>query len=122
LPIYNSNDLSRGIERMLDDQSYYLIGYQPDTETFDPNKRRFNKFTIKVKRKDARVRYEADFSASGDERFKTPPAQTPTQQILAALTSPFAAKRYFFAHQHSFRNDARQGSSCARCCTSTRKI
>ncbi|HLM60023.1 MAG TPA: VWA domain-containing protein, partial [Pyrinomonadaceae bacterium] len=110
LPIYNSNDLSRGIERMLDDQSYYLIGYQPDTETFDPNKRRFNKFTIKVKRKDARVRYRSGFFGISDERFKTPPAQTPTQQILAALTSPFAANGISLRINTLFGNDARQGS------------
>ena len=36
LAIKNSNDLSGGIQRVLDDQSgYYLIGYRPDESTFD---------------------------------------------------------------------------------------
>ena len=51
--ILNNNDLSSGVRRVLEDQSYYLIGYDPDTDkTFDPKTRRFNKLEIKVKNKD----------------------------------------------------------------------
>ncbi len=90
LAIYNNNDLSKGIEKMLDDQSYYLIAYQPDAETFDPAKRRFNKLTVKIKRPGARVRYRSGFFGIGDDEAKPPTALTATQQIQNALTSPFA--------------------------------
>jgi VWFA-related protein len=37
IAVYNSNDLSKGIKRVLDTQKgYYLIGYRPDKSTFDP--------------------------------------------------------------------------------------
>lgn len=90
LAIYNNNDLTDGIEKMLDDQSYYLIGYQPDAETFDPTKRRFNKFTVKIKRQGARVRYRSGFFGIDDDQIKPPTTLTPAQQIQNALISPFA--------------------------------
>ncbi|MCY7345044.1 MAG: VWA domain-containing protein [Pyrinomonadaceae bacterium] len=111
LPIYNNNDLNQGIERMLDDQSYYLIGYQPDAETFDAAQRRFNKFVVKVNRKNARVRYRSGFFNLTDEQVKTLPAkETPARQIQAALTSPFAAGGIGLRLNTLFANDARQGS------------
>ena len=111
LPIYNNNDLNQGIERMLDDQSYYLIGYQPDAETFDAAQRRFNKFVVKVNRKNARVRYRSGFFNLTDEQVKTLPAkETPARQIQAALTSPFAAGGIALRLNTLFANDARQGS------------
>lgn len=110
LAIYNNNDLSRGIERMLDDQSYYLIGYQPDAETFDATKRRFNKFTVKVNRKDARVRYRSGFFGVSDDKIEKPTVQTPTQQITNALVSPFAVNDISLRLNTVFGNDAKQGS------------
>ena len=112
LPIYNNNDLSQGIERMLDDQSYYLIGYEPDDETFDPAKRRFNKFVVKVKRKDARVRYRSGFFGVTDEQIASaaPTVATAAQQIHQALTSPFAAAGISLRLNTLFGNDVRQGS------------
>lgn len=89
LPIYNNNDLSGGIERMLDDQSYYLIGYQPDGDVFDPAKRRFNKLEIKVKRPNTKVRYRSGFFGITNEEIQKPVAQTPAQRISDALSSPF---------------------------------
>ncbi len=42
---FNNNDINKGLEKALEDQKgYYLIGYQPDDETFDAETRRFNKF------------------------------------------------------------------------------
>lgn len=90
LAIYNNNDLSKGIERMLDDQSYYLVAYQPDTETFDPAKRRFNKLTVKIKRPGARARYRSGFFGIDENETKMPTSLTAAQQIQNALTSPFA--------------------------------
>ncbi|MCY7376127.1 MAG: VWA domain-containing protein [Pyrinomonadaceae bacterium] len=109
LSIINNNDLTKGIERMLDDQSYYLIGYQPDAETFDPAKRRFNKFTVKVKRAGARVRYRSGFFGVGDDQIKPPTTLTAAQQIQTALTSPFAVNDVSLRLNTLFGN-GKQGS------------
>ncbi|MDH3492107.1 MAG: VWA domain-containing protein [Acidobacteriota bacterium] len=91
LSIVNNNDLRTGIRRMLNDQSYYLIGYQPQEEVFDPEKRRFNKLEIKVKRKGVNVRYRSGFFGVSDEQFDAQPlSRTDSGRILDALTSPFA--------------------------------
>lgn len=91
--IVNNNDLSGEIRKVLDDQSYYLVGYQPDEETFDPVKRRFNRLDVKVIRKGVKVRYRSGFFgiANTDIQRSASNTQTPAQQILTALTSPFAA-------------------------------
>ena len=89
IAITNSNDLSGGIRKILDDQSYYLVGYEPDGDTFDPKTRRFNNVVVKVTRPGLRVRYRSGFFSFSDEEI-TPPIQTPTQRLLEALTSPFS--------------------------------
>jgi VWFA-related protein len=113
LAFVNNNDLSGGIRKMLDDQSYYLIGYEPEGETFDPEKRRFNKLEVKVKREGVRVRYRSGFFGVTDEQIaavpKTPNA-TPEQKIKNALTSPFAANEIPLRLNALFGNDAKQGS------------
>ena len=51
--IVNTNDLSKGLERVVRDAShYYLIGYAP---TRDLNDGKFHKIAVKVKRKGART-------------------------------------------------------------------
>jgi VWFA-related protein len=34
LAIKNQNDLNLGLQRILEDKSYYLVGYEPDVDTF----------------------------------------------------------------------------------------
>ena len=109
-PITNTNDLSGGIRKILDDQSYYLIGYEPDAETFDPKIRRFNKLVVKVKRKDAQVRYRSGFFGIADEQIKKPANRTPYQQIAEALTSPFAVNDISLRLNTLFGNDGKNGS------------
>jgi len=51
--VQNSNDLGKGVRRVLDDQQgYYLIGFRPDENVFAPEKgrRRFNELRVKVRR------------------------------------------------------------------------
>lgn len=110
LPIINNNDLSGGIRKILDDQSYYLIGYQPDTDTFDTKTRRFNKLEIKVNRKDTLVRYRSGFFGVTDEQIRKPAKQTAQQQILSALSSPFASGGISLRLNALFGSDAKQGS------------
>ncbi len=108
--IINNNDLSGGVRRVLDDQSYYLIGYEPDSDTFDPKIRRFNKLEIKVRNKNLKVRYRSGFFNVADQNIaKTTTNQTPVQQIQNALTSPFAVNDISLRLNALFGNNA-QGS------------
>jgi hypothetical protein len=53
LAIRNTNDLSGGIQRVLEDQrGYYLIGYRPEDSTFDEKsgRRKFHHLSLKVTR------------------------------------------------------------------------
>lgn len=110
LSIINSNDLSGGIRKMLNDQKgFYLLGYTPDAETFDAQKRRFNKLTVKVKRPDLKVRYRSGFFGLTDEEVARPANQTPQQQITAALTSPFAANGIELRLNTLFGNEPKTG-------------
>jgi len=89
---FNNNDFNRSLEKALDEQKgYYLLAYQPDTDTFDAKTRRFNKLTVKVNRSGTDVRYRSGFFGVVDKKEEKPTQQTPTQQIQTALTSPFAA-------------------------------
>lgn len=103
----NSNDLSGGIRKALDDQSYYLIAYQPDEEIFDPRKLKFNDLEVKVKRNNADVRYSTGFFGIADETIEKPIIPTPFQKISAALTSPFAANDITLNLNTVFRSDAK---------------
>lgn len=91
--ILNNNDLAGGVRRVLEDQSYYLIGYEPDDETFDPKTRRYNKIEIKVPNRKVKVRYRSGFFNVVDRKIDTAAskaAKTPAEQVNEALTSPFA--------------------------------
>jgi VWFA-related protein len=108
---FNSNSINDGLDKALEDQrGYYLIGYQPDAETFDAKTRRFNKLQIKVRRKDTNVRYRSGFFGVADEQFKKPSNQTAAQQIYTALSSPFAVNGIALHLNTLFGNDKEQGS------------
>lgn len=88
--VRNTNDIYGGIKTMLDDQSYYLIAYEPDNENFDPDKDRFNKLDIKVKRDDVKVRYRSGFFGTSGEQTNTASVNTSANERLNnALISPF---------------------------------
>ncbi|MDQ3711492.1 MAG: VWA domain-containing protein [Acidobacteriota bacterium] len=108
---FNNNDINRGLEKALEDQrGYYLIGYQPDSNTFDAKTRRFNKLKIEVNRKDVSVRYRSGFFGVTDEQIKKPVNQTAAQQIYTSLNSPFAASDIALHMNTLFGNDKQQGS------------
>jgi VWFA-related protein len=109
--ILNTNDLNKGLERLLEDTSgFYLIGYQPNSETFDNKTRRFNKLTIKVKQPELKIRYRSGFFGVADVRRAAPQSETPLQQILKPLTSPFAANEVNLKLNTIFGKDERSGS------------
>lgn len=112
IAIRNNNDLSGGIRRVLDDQrGYYLIGYRPDESTFDPKtgRRTFHKISIKVKRPGLKVRSRTGFYGITDEEA-VPQRNTRAQQMIGALTSPFAENGVHLRLTSLYGNDPKIGS------------
>ncbi|HEY0407025.1 MAG TPA: VWA domain-containing protein, partial [Pyrinomonadaceae bacterium] len=73
IAIRNTNDLSGGIKRVLDDQKgYYLIGYRPDDSTFDPKtgRKRFHNINVRVTRPGLSVRTRTGFFGITDEEAR----------------------------------------------------
>lgn len=112
IAIKNTNDLSKGIRRVLEDQKgYYLIGYRPDNSTFDPRtgRRTFHKLSLKVTRPGKfTVRMRNGFYGVTDAE-RTPP-RTLGQQMMGALISPFGATGVRLQLTSLFANDAKAGS------------
>lgn len=109
LSIVNSNDLSRGIRQILDNQSYYLVGYEPDDQTFDPKIRRYHRLEVKVKRRGLDVRYRSGFFGFKEEEIQKPKI-TGGQRFVTALLSPFAANDISIRLNAIFNNDSVTGS------------
>lgn len=110
--VLNNNDIAGGVRRVLNDQSYYLIGYTPDSETFDPVKHRFNKLEIKVNRKDVKVRYRSGFFNEPTKQIAVvqPKNMTPADQLRTALMSPFAVNGLSLHLNALFANNEKDGS------------
>ncbi len=110
--ILNNNDLASGVRKVMNDQSYYLVGYEPNDETFDPVRRRFNKFEVRVSRPGANVRYRSGFINSPDRETMLAAGSnlSPQQQINDALSSPFAKTEISLSLNPVFGNHPRQGS------------
>lgn len=111
--VFNTNDLSKGLDKMLEDtKGFYLIGYQPNSETFDSKMRRFNKLTVHVKTEGLNVLYRSGFFGIADEDIPRTVAkeETPLQQIVKPLTSPFAVNGINLKLNAIFGNDSKNGS------------
>jgi hypothetical protein len=111
--IRNTNDLNSGIKRVIEDQSgYYLIGYRPDLSTFDRinGRGKFHKISLKVKRPGKfNVRVRNGFFGISDDQI-TAIKQTPNQQMISALTSPFGFADVHLRLTSLFGNDPKLGS------------
>lgn len=85
--LLNSDNFEGGIQRALDaQQGYYLLAYVPNGETFDADKRRFNKLEIRVRRPNVNVSYRSGFFSGGAEE---PGAPSGSRTFAATLLSPF---------------------------------
>ncbi len=110
---FGSNDLNQAIGKMLaDTQGYYLLGYQPDSETFDAKTNRFNKLLVKVKQNNLTVHYRSGFFgvANADINRSQSQKETPLQQLTKPLTSPFAANEINLKLNTVFGSDSKNGS------------
>ncbi|MBD0369461.1 MAG: VWA domain-containing protein [Pyrinomonadaceae bacterium] len=107
-----NNDLTDGIKQVLNDQKgYYLIGYRPDESTFDPvtGRRKFHDIKIKVKRPGLQVRSRSGFYGISNEKAAPQPKTRP-EQLLSAITSPFASGGVQLRLTSLFGNDPKAGS------------
>jgi VWFA-related protein len=110
-PIRNTNDLSAGIKRVLDDQKgYYLIGYRPEESTFDPvtGRRQFHKITLSFKRPGLNHRTRTGFYGVTDEQA-APQPRSRAQQLLGALASPFGSGGVRIRLTSLYGNDPKTG-------------
>lgn len=113
--IHDTNDLSGGFRRVMEDQKgYYLLGYRPSESTFDPatGGRRFHKLSVKVNRPGVRVRSRNGFYGVTDEQAH-PVRRTRDEQLLGALISPFGSGDIHTRLTSLFGNDP-HGSSFMR--------
>ena len=109
--VAGSNNLGRGIKRVLDDQTgYYLIGYVPAETTFRQFSGRmpFHKIAVKVKRAGMNVRSRGGFFGVANEEARPAP-RTPMQQLTAAVTSPFTSGDIHLRLTSLFGNDLQTG-------------
>jgi hypothetical protein len=108
LAYVNQNDIGAGIDRAMEDQSFYLIAYTPDSESFDPETRKFNKLEVKVVRDGTKVRHRSGFFVGSEEEKIRVDMNTPTK-IMRALTSPFAVNGVSLRLNALFGHNEKQG-------------
>jgi VWFA-related protein len=113
IAIRNTNNLSGGIQRVLEDQrGYYLIGYRPEESTFDEKsgRRKFHHLSLKVTRPGKyNIRMRNGFFGISDEEIK-PAQKTAAQLLLNAISSPFGSREVHLQLTSLFANDAANGS------------
>jgi VWFA-related protein len=120
MAIHNSNDLAGGIQKIIDEKGYYLIGYRPDQRTFDfrTGRRTFYHLSLKVLRPGKfNVRMRNGFYGAVSDDSSKPAPTSAREQILHALISPFGSAGVPIRLTSLFANDARSDLLCVRCCT-----
>jgi VWFA-related protein len=89
-----SNDLGDGLRKAVDDgDGYYLMGYQPEENTFNAkmDTPKYHSIALKLKRPGLKVRSRSGFYGMADARPAPATTETPQAQIAKALVSPFAS-------------------------------
>lgn len=104
----DTNDLSVPVRRALSlEKGYYLIGYQPDEDTFKD--KRFNKIEIKVKQPGLNVRSRSGFFGVTDESLR-PKKRTGDSELYEAITSPLPNSGLDLQLTAFFANEETSGS------------
>ncbi|MDP9224973.1 MAG: VWA domain-containing protein [Actinomycetota bacterium] len=89
----STNDFAGGFARISHDvRDYYLIGYEPDHNTFALKDKspRLHTIVVNVRRAGVRVRTRKEFIGVSDPTQPSGPP-TPAQQLVRAARSPFSA-------------------------------
>ena len=102
------NNLDVAVSRVLNlEKGYYLIGYQPEAETFKGKK--FNKIEIKVRRPELNVRARSGFIGVTDEELR-PKKRTGDSELYEAIAAPLAKAGLKLKLTAFFGNTASEGS------------
>ena len=90
--VHDLNDLPGTVRQVLEESSsYYLIGYRPSPETFDPLRggRKFHSVQIRIRRSGLHVRTRGGFFGYSEHEPESAPT-TREAQMSRALASPFS--------------------------------
>src|SRR5262245_31062981 len=105
--VVNTNDLNIGIEEALyDQQSYYLLGFDPEDEKFD---RRRHSIKVNVKRPGVKARSRSGFFGVSESERQAETPGTRGSQILSALLAPMGARDLQLRMTPFFFNGSREG-------------
>lgn len=110
--IHDNNDLGGAVRRVLEDQKgYYLIGFHPDNTVFERVRGRlhFNSLQVKLKRPGLKARTRAGFIGVTDSEAK-PVRRTRVEQLVGAITSPFASGDVPLQLTSLFGGDSKEGA------------
>jgi VWFA-related protein len=110
--IHENNDLGGAVRRVLEDQrSYYLIGFRPDDSVFERVRGRlhFNSLQVRLKRPGLKVRTRSGFIGVTDSEAK-PVRRTRVEQLVGAITSPFASGDVPLQLTSLFGGDTKEGA------------
>ena len=108
---HDSNNLSIPMKRALNlEKGYYLIGYQPDEDTFKG--KRFNRIEVKVKRPELSVRSRSGFLGITDEALR-PKKRSGDSELYEAIVAPLP-KAGLNLHLTAFFGNTEQGGSFVR--------
>jgi hypothetical protein len=104
----DANDLNVPMRRALNlEKGYYLIGYQPDADTF--KSKRFNKIEIKVKRPELSVRSRSGFFGITDESLR-PKKRAGDSELYDAIAAPLPNAGLNLQLTAFFANTVEEGS------------
>jgi VWFA-related protein len=104
----DANDLNVPMRRALNlEKGYYLIGYQPDADTFKG--KRFNKIEIKVKRPELSVRSRSGFFGITDESLR-PKKRAGDSELYEAIAAPLPNAGLNLQLTAFFANTPQEGS------------
>ncbi|MBS1810956.1 MAG: VWA domain-containing protein [Acidobacteria bacterium] len=109
--VLNNNDINVGVSKVMkDNESYYLLGFDPDDEQFDVKYRnKFHSIKIKLKRPGLQVRTRSGYFGIPETLARTTP-KTRDQQFMHALYSPFGARDLSMQMTSFFFNSDKGGS------------
>jgi VWFA-related protein len=104
----NANKLDVPVRRALAlEKGYYLIGYQPEADTFKSKK--FNKIEIRVKRPDVSVRARSGFLGITDED-RRPKKRSGDSELYEAIAAPLPKAGLNLRLTAFFANTPAEGS------------
>lgn len=112
LSLQSNNDLDKLLDRaLLDQSSYYLIGYRPSEETFKAG-RAFN-LKVKVNRPGLEVRTRAGFSPATNDEMRRRPRGSDSE-LYETLAAPVNAGDLFVRMTTSIAGRTPQGATAVR--------